>query len=286
MCIICGSQCGVAEFLISMGLPFLGLYFYRIRDSLRKIKNIILRRVSGAEELLNKTIKPSGCGELLKDCRGISTQSIEPENLELIKVKSRSNESTGNSTWINKFRKLINLEKKGELKGVRGWLLLLCLNLTIFIPASCFYEVMSTLYSFNSFIYQIMLIVSNQLLLHNIAIIAIMGFLATLSFYAGLQLWEVKPGAVKIAKIFLIIQLSLTFIVAAIRLFIIFPIVASEHSFSVIIKILIPSLLHFSLWYLYLSKSRRVHNTYSNGEREKIIPGQLPAKLTGYTEFT
>jgi hypothetical protein len=45
MCIFCGGQCGgLGEFLISIGLPFLVLYFSRIKNSLLKIKDGIMRR--------------------------------------------------------------------------------------------------------------------------------------------------------------------------------------------------------------------------------------------------
>ena len=98
MCIFCGSQCGVAEFLISIGLPFLGLYFYRIRNSLGKIKNIIIRRGSAAKEIPDQTIKCSCCGELPQDCREVSNQAIELEHLKLIKVKSQHNEPAGKLT--------------------------------------------------------------------------------------------------------------------------------------------------------------------------------------------
>ncbi len=39
VCILCGGQCGgLGDFLISLGLPFLALYFSRIKQVLRKIK--------------------------------------------------------------------------------------------------------------------------------------------------------------------------------------------------------------------------------------------------------
>jgi hypothetical protein len=96
-------------------------------------------------------------------------------------------------------------------------------------------------------------------------ILGLIALLATFSFYAGLQLWEEKIWAVKLTKIFLIIQLFLSLITALIQSFMTFPFVGSEINFIIIIKITIPSLLYASIWYLYLSNSRRVHNTYSEG---------------------
>ncbi|MEW6386453.1 MAG: DUF2569 family protein [Thermodesulfobacteriota bacterium] len=284
MCIICGGQCGgIVEILIALGFPFLALYFFRMKTALLKIKNRIIGRDSSAEQLLDETVKCNGGGGWRQDSRVISTQPIELENLELIAVRSQPNESAEKSPWMTKFSRAISFKKKRELTGVRGWLLFLCLNLTIIIPASCIYQAMSIFYLYKSPFYQIILLVSYGLLLYNITIIATMGFLGTLSFYAGVLLWNVKPGAVKITKIFLIIHLSLTVIIAGIRLFITFPFDGSDNVGGAI-RIFIPSLLHFSLWYLYLSKSVRVHNTYNQVEKGEIT-GPLPAKLNGSTEF-
>jgi hypothetical protein len=267
-------------------LPFLGLYFYRIRNSLIEIKNKIIRRGSGAEEVPDKTIKCSCCGELPKDCKVISTPSIELENLELIEVKSQHSEPAKKSTWITKFSKTSKSEKRKAPKGVRGWLLLLCINLTILIPALSLYNVISIYYFINSPLNQLILLVSKNLLIYHMAIIAIMVFLATLSFCAGLQLWEVKPAAVKLTKIFLIIQLFLSFIIAVIQSLMTFPFGGSENNFLVIIKFLIPSLLYAGIWYLYLSNSRRVHNTYSEIGKKRVISRQFPAEFKGYPEIS
>lgn len=286
MCIFCGSQCGVAEFLISIGLPFLGLYFYRIRNSLGKIKNIIIRRGSAAKEIPDQTIKCSCCGELPQDCREVSNQAIELEHLKLIKVKSQHNEPAGKLTGIIKSTNPSKSEKREAPKGVRGWLLLLCINLTILIPALSLYNVISIYYFINSPLNQLIIMVSKNLFIYHMAIVAIMVFSATLSFCAGLQLWDVKPAAVKFTKIFLIIQLFLSFIIAIIQSLMTFPFSGAENNYGVIIKTIIPSLIHFSLWYAYVSKSRRVYNTFGEIGKKRVITRQFPAELKGYTEVT
>jgi len=265
MCIFCGGQCGVAEFLISIGLPFLGLYFYRIRNSLIQIKNKIFRRGFSAAVVPDKKIKCTCGGELLKDWGAIAPPSIAPQDLELIEYKPQDNETVEKLAGTTKFSNPLKLEKKEEPKGVRGWLLLLCLNLIILIPASYLYEVISILYLINSPMNQIILISPNNFLLYHKIILGLIAFLATFSFYAGLQLWEMKLWAVKLTKIFLIIQLFLSSIIAVIQSFMTFPFVGNENNYIIILKITIPSLLHTSIWYLYLSNSRRVHNTYREG---------------------
>jgi hypothetical protein len=43
MCILCGGQCGgVVDLLISLGLPFVAIYFMRMKGFLTRIKNRIL----------------------------------------------------------------------------------------------------------------------------------------------------------------------------------------------------------------------------------------------------
>jgi len=72
MCIFCGGQCGgLGEFLISLGLPLLALYLWRIKNALAKIKNKNLPRdLAGAG--LDEPITCKCCGEALRDCREIS----------------------------------------------------------------------------------------------------------------------------------------------------------------------------------------------------------------------
>jgi hypothetical protein len=279
MCIFCGGQCGgFGEFLISLGLPFLGLYFYRIRNFLAKIINKIFRRSSGVGEIPNKAMEIGTCGELLQDFRVISPQSIDPKNLTLIDIKPKHDRPEERLPGITKLSEPSIPKKKRELKGVRGWLLLLCLNLTFLIPASSLYGVISILYFINSPLNQIALIVSKNLLLYHMILLAIMAGLATLSFYAGLQLWDVKPGAVKLTKIFLIIQLFLSVIIAVIRPLMTFPFGSGGNNFIIIIQTLIPSLIYFSLWYLYLNNSIRVYNTFGETEPKRVIIGAVHAK--------
>ena len=113
-----------------------------------------------------------------------------------------------------------------------------------------------------------------------------MAFLAVFSFYAGLQLLETKPWAVKLTKIFLIIQLFLSCIIAVIQSLMTFPFDMGENNYIIIIKTITPSLLYAGIWYLYLSNSRRVHNTYSEIGNSNVITMQLPAELKGYPEVT
>jgi hypothetical protein len=278
MCIFCGGQCGgVGEFLISLGLPFLVLYFSRMKKALIKLKNRIISRGSGAERIQDNAIKCRCCGEW------------PPTGLKkfgTIGFRSRANKTIIISNAITEFNTRQALVEKAIPRGIKGWLLLLCLNLTIFIPASFIYEVNCIFDLFNSTKNKILLFMFKPLLLYNIIIVVSMVCLAIFSFYAGLRLWEVKPRAVKIAKTFLIMQLSLTSIIVIIGPFMTLPLGGNENILRDIMKRLIPSLLNFSLWYLYLRYSRRVFTTYSEAEIKCTNTRQLPAKLEGHTELT
>ncbi len=277
MCIFCGGQCGgVGEFLISLGLPFLALYFSRMKKALLKIKNRIIPRGSDTEKTHDKTIKYRCCGEW---------RSTGPKEIGLIGCKSPHNKPVHIPNAIH-FNNLQKLEQKSSPRGIKGWLLLLCINLTIFIPASCLYEANCTLDLFNSTRNKILLFMFKELLLYNMLLIGTMVFLAIFSFYAGLRLWEVKPRAVRITKIFLISQLSLTTIIVIIGPFMTLPLGGNENILRDIVKRLIPSLLNFSLWYLYLSNSRRVLTTYGEAGKKRMSIRPLPIKSKAYTELT
>ncbi|MGO9580933.1 MAG: hypothetical protein ACLP2P_16155 [Desulfobaccales bacterium] len=287
MCIFCGGQCGgLGEFLISLGLPFLALYFSRIKKALGKMKNKILRRdLAGA---LDEPITCQCCGEALQDCRGISSQSLDRENLDQLELKFQDNESAEIliSTETTNINNQIKLETETGLKGVKGWLLLLCLNLTIFIPASYLYQFNCILDLYNSTRNKILLLMFKKLLLFNIATGATMLFLAIFSFYVGMKLWNIKSGAVRIGKAFLIIQLFLIFIITIIRPFMTFSSEPKGTIFGAILLSLIPSLFQFGLWYLYLSKSSRVYNTYRGTEEKRSSIMPPPTKLDSYTELS
>ena len=91
MCIFCGGQCGgTGEFLISLGLPFLALYFSRIKNALIRIKNKIIRRGAGAEEIAG-LVKGTGSVVLLKDWSQVTLQSIDLQKLELLEYKPQDN---------------------------------------------------------------------------------------------------------------------------------------------------------------------------------------------------
>lgn len=265
MCIFCGGQCGGAgDLFISLGLPFLVLYYYRLRNSLVRIKNRIFRGGSSVERKQDEVEICSCCGEKLNECKILSAQAIYPGMIGQLESLSLDRQPAENATGAFKVNRPERPQMEKGKTGVRGWLLFLCLNLTIIIPFSCLYEATSALGAIYSPVMQIQLLGFKNLLLFHKIIIITMAFLAVFSFYAGLCLWEAKQKAVKIAKIFLLTQLGLMFFVFAIRPFMVI-LYSDGNKFRIIIESLIPFFSYFSVWFLYLTFSRRVRSTFGTG---------------------
>jgi hypothetical protein len=262
MCIFCGGQCGgVGDLLISLGLPFLAIYFLRLQAFLIRLKKKIRRRPSPGEEMPEGADTCACCGELSTECRH-QLSPITPEisldqSLEFSIAAAPKNftQSTANNP-----------------EGVKGWLFLLCLNLLIIVPAFSLYQ---TDYIVNMLFlpqYKILLSLwSINYYYLNIAMLFINIGIAFLSFYSGWQLWTLKEGAVNTAKMFLIVQLSLTLVILALQQVFISQ---SAGVGSVAIHIggqLITAVLYFIVWYTYLTKSRRVHNTFGPAKSRPIV---------------
>jgi hypothetical protein len=242
MCILCGGQCGgLGDFFISMGLPFLALFLYKLKNWFSRIRNRVLRRGSRPAAPGYEELSGNYRGEVAGDCRVRTGAAIAPETLNLLELEPQ--------------------EGRGP-RGVRGWLLLLCLNLTIIIPFLSLYQVNCALRIFYLPGAQIQIVIFKHSLLYNILTIVIMLFISIFSFFAGLKLWGEKPRAEKTAKIFLLAQLSLVIIMLSIRILVPFSFYSYTSAFKTIITGLISSISYFIIWYLYLTYSRRVRNTY------------------------
>jgi hypothetical protein len=254
MCIFCGGQCGgVGEFFISLGLPFLVLYFYRIKNALLRLKNRLLHRNWLVEDQENEEESCSCYGETLGNSKTLSFQAVDPKLLEMAELDSHVHAAKFNEIGIT--------PKRAGVLGVSGWLLVLCINLTIIIPFSCLYNAISGLQIVYFPSTRNQLLIMQQSIMYHIIIIFVMLFLASFSLYAGMRLWEVKPKAVMTAKVFLISQLLLIFLIMAVRPWLVFPL-SGEPAILGILRSLIPYLSYFGVWFLYLTFSKRVHNTY------------------------
>jgi hypothetical protein len=142
---------------------------------------------------------------------------------------------------------------------VGGWLLFLCFVLTIWVPAASFYHIVRftipTLINPHTPIRVLPLFIIYPVLFIPVTVF---------SFFAGLKLWLIKPGAVKFAKLYLLTALGahLAYFVVWVFWMLIFqpdrPIDFAEMGW---VHIVTP-VAHVALWYSYLERSNRVRRTY------------------------
>jgi hypothetical protein len=132
-------------------------------------------------------------------------------------------------------------------RGVGGWLLLLCVLLTVVLPANVLYGTVRSL-AYRP---------DGVVLVINAANIGV----ALLSLMAGIMLWRVQKNAVKVTKIFLglnPLHALGVFCLIATSNHLIFP----RLLVSLALRILTVPLLISLAWYWYLLASQRVRNTY------------------------
>ncbi len=152
-----------------------------------------------------------------------------------------------------------------NLCGVRGWLLFLCIYLTIIAP---FFTVLVLAVSYEDAITVAEKFPAFGLLcvMDTIATALLVGF----SIFAGYRLWAVRPNAVGIARIFLIIALAYS-VVSFVLIF------TAAGLPTFLIKAILPAMirdmvLHSSIvvaWIVYLCISRRVAITYARNPQER-----------------
>ena len=146
-----------------------------------------------------------------------------------------------------------------QLKGVKGWLLLLSISLTFLDPFSILFN---------------LIFITNVLkpqfdkqpeLLRLILVNGTCSIgLAVLSVYAGISLWRILPNAVTTAKKYFLAVASYSIISMIIPKLVGVSDQSSKDFFG---SNVISSLLTMSYavaWYLYLTKSKRVKVTYES----------------------
>lgn len=242
MCIFCGGQCGgVGDFFISLGLPFLALYFYRVKRAFLRITNRLFPRGAVVLE------RPAAPAVVFREAAAPSLETLATLKLEDREISSQ----------------------RAREQEVKGWLLFLCINLTLIIPFSSIYEASSALGMYFPGASSIQVFLFKHSLSYHLGVIAGTTFLAIFSFYAGLSLWQLKPKAVRTVKLFLITQLLLMTLLITLQPYMASPL-SVPASFGDTIPRLIPFLCYFSVWYAYLTFSRRVRLTY------KILAAESP----------
>lgn len=148
-----------------------------------------------------------------------------------------------------------NIEKNVTLNkydNVGGWLLLLCISLTILSPLRIIYINSINILTIISFLDQFDKGVQNLIIFETIVGISI----GIYGFLAGYHLWKINPNAVKFAKTFFLVFLGYIILTA------VFSSIVNTESNNYI-KSTIGNLFYFTIWYLYLINSERVKKTHT-----------------------
>lgn len=161
-------------------------------------------------------------------------------------------------------------EQLKKYGGVRGWLLLLCLVLTLGTPIGTFYNLFS---SYRESVEYFYLFPGLERLFYIDGLLSLA--LIILSIRAGIALWTLKPGAVKTAKNYLLIFLIYTVIAILLPFTAGLPAEVNEIMIPEVIVSTLQSVIFFGVWYSYLKVSKRVKATYlsasSNSEEMEEV---------------
>ena len=184
MCIFCGGQCGgMGDMLISLGLPLLALYFFRMKGFLLRVKDKILGRPP-REVTIPEPKEACGC-----------SGKGEPAALHPLSPVSPTVDVHQLTALAAAVPQGNIVEKVDGKKGVGGWLLLLCLVLTLVMPALSLYQVNCDL--------SLLLLPQGGLLLYvwsrasyylAIGNLVAMAGIAVFSFTSGYRLWARKKA--------------------------------------------------------------------------------------------
>jgi len=141
--------------------------------------------------------------------------------------------------------------------GVRGWLLVLCLMLTAIGPAISAWLKAHEYAAFSPYFPD-----SVGLQATILSSLALTTFAVVFGTYAGILLWFVRPGAVKVAKSALLLGLAVDIVTTAIYAAVGQVPVAHGGLVRSVMVHMIPSLIFFTVCFAYLNKSDRVNATY------------------------
>lgn len=150
---------------------------------------------------------------------------------------------------------IASMQPSAECKGVRGWLLALCLMFTLVGPvisAWLIAEDFTRASPLGSKPFVVQFSVLASLLLSTCAV--------AFGAYAGMRLWRIRPNAVLTAKRALLFGLAVEVVTTT------FGAMAADVSGDQLLwqlqVSLVPSLIFFTLCFAYLNRSKRVYATY------------------------
>lgn len=158
--------------------------------------------------------------------------------------------------------------EKNNLNGVKGWLLFLCITLTILSPLISFGQIGFEWIEFKSY-FNTFPSLRTFVLIDTILNMGLIGF----SIYAGYLLWSVKQNAVEIAKAYFLTRLAYGIIMPLVFMSVSDLHIDDIEIINAFIKQAVSGIIAFSIiWFTYLNRSKRVRATYSTDAVASIVP--------------
>lgn len=146
-------------------------------------------------------------------------------------------------------------------QGVEGWLAVFCLVLIVVLPASTMYQVFDHTLPMCLKTHD-----PRRLVLWTVYIVFSVG-IAGLAFITGIRLWLIRPGALRLAKLWL-----LAFFCSHVSYFFLWLFLFHGVGTSPMAKVAWDHVLgpfcSFALWSAYLQYSKRVRQTYLATKQE------------------
>lgn len=149
------------------------------------------------------------------------------------------------------------LPTEPEYKGVRGWLLLFCLSLTVFSPLLTIGSLGVGYSESSKYFGQF----PGLRIINVIDIILSLGIVA-FSIYAGAGLWSIRPGAVQMAKRYLLCFLGYHAVAAILPFMAGLPSASIDAMIMPVAQNTLRGVIYFAVWYSYLNNSKRVKATF------------------------
>ncbi len=143
--------------------------------------------------------------------------------------------------------------------GVGGWLLLLCVGLTILSPLATLGNIGNSLDTVKRFSAQFPGLATVTYVDFALSI-AVMLF----GIYAGAALWGVSKGAVKTAKTYFLVRLAYAAVAFVLPFLAGLPAQYNDALLQTGITGIVQAVIPFAVWYTYLVKSKRVKATYGD----------------------
>jgi len=144
-------------------------------------------------------------------------------------------------------------------RGVKGWLLILCLNVTILDPLTMLLTVFLVTNATKPYFGE-----HPELFRLCLASGICRMALAVFSIYAGLALWRISPGAVSIAKKYLLAVVLYSLVVSSLPVIVGMPRESYQEFAGQTVFNSFLTMGYAVAWYVYLQRSKRVKATYQD----------------------